>query len=123
MYVAGENTDKTIKLYYYNVEMAQDRIPSDKLHENVFCQLTVFSYLSRFEMMQKDYFSVLSRMKTYLNELFFSLGKEDEYIAYGLSSGLYYYLIQTLYNAIVSIMAIQQYGVPFIHQMSIIAMA
>jgi len=98
MYVAGENTEKTIKLYYYNVEMAQERISSNKTHSNVFCQLAVFSYLSRFEMMQKDYFSVLSRMKTYLNELLFSLGKEEEYKPYSLTSGLYYYLTQSLYD-------------------------
>ena len=98
MYVAGENTNKTVKLYYYNVEMAQNRISSNKTHPNIFCQLAVFSYLSRFEMMQNDYFSVLSRMKTYLNELLFSLGKEEEHKAFALTSGLYYYLIQALYD-------------------------
>ncbi len=98
MYISGENGSKTVNLYYYNVQMAEKFISSEKTPQNTFCKLAVFSYFSRFEMMQKDYFSVLNRMKSYSVELLNSLGKEDEYSPYSLTSGLYYYLIQSVYD-------------------------
>lgn len=98
MYVSGENGSKTVNLYYYNVQMAEKYISSEKTPQNTFCKLAVFSYLSRFEMMQKDYFSVLNRMKSYSGELLNSLGKEEQYPPYSLTSGLYYYLIQSLHD-------------------------
>lgn|GEM_PF-1145047 len=96
--ISGENSDGNINLFYSSLNTAKVRIGNSNTYEHQFLRIIIYSLLSRYDVMNGKYVQTLIELKKNLPIIKNTLGKEKEFHGFYLTSGLYLYLTDVVYN-------------------------
>jgi len=96
--ISGDNTanhSALCKQYLTLAEKKIDAIPSEQLNPvHVFNLITIYSYLVRLELMNKNYFQAIKYLDITNSYIEYSLQNDSKYEFFTLTSGLYYYMAE-----------------------------
>lgn len=82
------------KLFLDSSKATIDNIKiNNSSYENIFYAINIYAFISRLKIIEKQYFSIIVNLKECIDFIEFSLGKENLYPSFYLTSGLYNYTI------------------------------
>jgi hypothetical protein len=94
--VSGENLPIIRQQMLLELESAKKK--ADNSHEGLFCLIMANTYRTRLELLNGNNMAAVVHLKSYYQNLRKSLGHEQEYDAFYITSGLYYYLAWIAWN-------------------------
>jgi len=96
--ISGENTESNVNLFYSSLNTAKNRIGNTNSYEFQFLKIIIYSLLSRYDVMNGKYVQTLIELKKNLPIIKSTLGKESQFNGFYLTSGLYLYLTDIVYD-------------------------
>jgi len=96
--ISGEKNESNAKLFLKNLAYSRDRIGKERSHENLFLRILISSFRSRYDLLDDKYISTVNEVKNQIDVIKNTFGKEEQYQAFYLTSGLYYYMVDIAYT-------------------------
>ena len=91
--ITGENNPVTKKQFFEALKLSDNHNNTGNIDEKLYCQIITNSLRSRYELLNKNYFStlvILNKSKKNIKQM---QGKENEYEPFLLTQGLFQYFI------------------------------
>jgi hypothetical protein len=96
--ISGEKNESYTNLFYTSLDKAKNHVKYLNTDEKYFLLILIYSFKSRVDLMEGKYLHTIIELKKHINIIKKTFGKENQYYAYYLSSGLYYYLTAVAYK-------------------------
>ncbi len=97
--VSGDRVTENSKRYSECVDAALKQLPASKVsgltHEELYSYIIAYAYKARLEGLSKNYIRGMVHINNCVNYIEASLGKEEKFPLFTLTSGLYHYYIST----------------------------
>lgn len=88
--ISGENSNSLRMSFIAELELAKKKAGTS--NDGLFCLIMANTYRTRLELLNNNHLAAIRHLKSYYHNLKKSLGEEENYDAFYITSGLYYYL-------------------------------